>query len=326
MSLVIASQLEPEHNEALARHPLRPRVIAASEEEPWRAADEADVLVVRPSPVWREAGRAPVPAPWPGRLRWVCSASAGVDFYPAWLLEAPLVTCARGTASEEIADYVIGALYRQAKDLDGAVARGPQEWRYRPLGQVLGSTVGLIGLGAIGTAVARRALALGARVVAVRRSGSGVNGSGANGSRGSLVPGVEVVERVEDVVAQADHIIVAVPATPATRHLVNADLLARARPGAHLVNVARGSVVDQEALLAALDAGQLGFATLDVTEPEPLPAGHRLYTHPRVRLTPHLASNYTLARDKLLAKILADITRFGAGERPSDVVEPARGY
>jgi len=321
MSLVIASQLEPEHNEALARHPLRPRVIAASEEEPWRAADEADVLVVRPSPVWREAGRAPVPAPWPGRLRWVCSASAGVDFYPAWLLEAPLVTCARGTASEEIADYVIGALYRQAKDLDGAVARGPQEWRYRPLGQVLGSTVGLIGLGAIGTAVARRALALGARVVAVRRSGSGANGSG-----GSLVPGVEVVERVEDVVAQADHIVVAVPATPATRHLVNADLLARARPGAHLVNVARGSVVDQEALLAALDAGQLGFATLDVTEPEPLPAGHRLYTHPRVRLTPHLASNYTLARDKLLAKILADITRFGAGERPSDVVEPARGY
>lgn len=321
MSLVIASQLEPEHNEALARHPLRPRVIAASEEEPWRAADEADVLVVRPSPVWREAGRAPVPAPWPGRLRWVCSASAGVDFYPAWLLEAPLVTCARGTASEEIADYVIGALYRQAKDLDGAVARGPQEWRYRPLGQVLGSTVGLIGLGAIGTAVARRALALGARVVAVRRSGSGANGSG-----GSLVPGVEVVERVEEVVAQADHIVVAVPATPATRHLVNAGLLARARPGAHLVNVARGSVVDQEALLAALDAGQLGFATLDVTEPEPLPAGHRLYTHPRVRLTPHLASNYTLARDKLLAKILADITRFGAGERPSDVVEPARGY
>lgn len=331
MSLVIASQLEPEHNAALARHPLRPRVIAASEEEPWRAADEADVLVVRPSPVWREAGRAPVPAPWPGRLRWVCSASAGVDFYPAWLFEAPLVTCARGTASEEIADYVVGALYRQAKDLDGAVARGPQEWRYRPLGQVLGSTVGLIGLGAIGTAVARRALALGARVVAVRRSGgggsgSGANGSGANGSGFSLVPGVEVVERVEDVVAQADHIVVAVPATPATRHLVNADLLARARPGAHLVNVARGSVVDQEALLAALDAGQLGFATLDVTEPEPLPAGHRLYTHPRVRLTPHLASNYTLARDKLLAKILADITRFGAGERPSDVVEPARGY
>jgi len=316
MSLVIASQLEPALNAAIADHPARPTVIPAPEEEPWRAANDADVLVIRPSPVWTPARSRPAPPIWPGRLRWVCSASAGIDFYPAWLLDGPLVSCARGTASEEIADYVIAAIYRQAKDLDSVAAQRPDDWRYTQLGQVLGSTVGVIGLGAIGQAVARRALALGARVVAVRRSGPVP----------ADLPGVELVARVADVVAQADHIVLAVPATSQTRHLIDATVLAAARPGAHLVNVARGSVVDQAALLDALDRGGLGFATLDVTEPEPLPAGHRLYSHPRVRLTPHLSANYTVARGKLLAKILGDITRFAAGERPSDVVEPARGY
>jgi phosphoglycerate dehydrogenase-like enzyme len=316
MSIVIASQLEPALNESLAAHPIRPRVIAVPEHEPWRAAGEADVMVVRPTPEWRAVRDERSPRAWPGRLRWVCSASAGIDFYPQWLLDAPLVSCARGTASDEIADYVIAAIYRQAKDLDGAAARSPEAWQYRPLGQVNGSTIGIVGLGAIGMAVARRAVALGARVVAVRRSGGGVIG----------VLGVEMRDHVADAVREADHIVIAVPATPETRHMVDRDLLARAKKGAHLINVARGSVVDQGALLEALDIGRLGFATLDVTDPEPLPAGHPLYTHPLVRLTPHISSNYTVARGKLLTKIMGDITRFARGERPSDVVQRERGY
>jgi phosphoglycerate dehydrogenase-like enzyme len=84
-------------------------------------------------------------------------------------------------------------------------------------------------------------------------------------------------------------------------------------------------VVDQEALIAALNSGRLDFATLDVTEPEPLPEGHPLYTHPRVRLTPHLL-NYTAVRHRLLDKVAQDITRFARGQTPSDVVDPARGY
>jgi len=320
VSLVIASQLEPALNAAIADHPARPTVIPAPEDEPWRVANDADVLVIRPSPVWTPARSRPAPPIWPGRLRWVCSASAGIDFYPSWLLDGPLVSCARGTASEEIADYVIAAIYRQAKDLDGVAAQGSEDWRYTQLGQVLGSTIGVIGLGAIGQAVARRALALGARVVAVRRSGAQPSDLPPD------LPGVELVAQVADVVAQADHVVLAVPATPQTRHLIDAAVLAVAKPGAHLINVARGSVVDQAALLEALDRGTLGFATLDVTEPEPLPAGHRLYHHPRVRLTPHLSANYTVARGKLLAKILGDITRFAQGQAPSDLVEPARGY
>lgn len=316
MTLVIASQLEPALNEAIAQHPVRPKVIAVPEDRPWDVAHQADVLVVRPSISWREAAAGRSPANWPGRLRWVCSASAGIDFYPEWLLDAPIVSCARGTASDEIADYVIGAIYRQAKDIEAAAIHSASDWRYRQIGQINGSTIGVIGLGAIGTAVARRAVALGARVLAVRRSGGGKIG----------IIGVEMRGHIADVVREADHIVVAVPATPETYQLFDRQMFARFKKGAHLVNVARGSVVDQQALIEALDGRQLAFATLDVTDPEPLPEGHPLYTHPQVRITPHISSSYTLARGKLLAKILGDITRFARGERPSDVVDRARRY
>jgi len=316
VSFVIASQLEPALNEAIARHPSRPKVIVAPVDDPWTIATEADALIVRPTPAWRQAPRDHVPDGWPGRLRWVFTSSAGVDFYPKWLLDAPVVSCARGTASEEIADYVIAAIYARAKDMAAAAAHGPADWRYTELGQVVGSTIGVIGLGAIGTAVARRATALGARVVAVRRSGTAKIG----------VIGVDVLPSVADVVGKADHIVIAVPATPQTRHLFDRDLLAGVKPGAHLINIARGSVVDQDALLGALDAGQLSFATLDVTDPEPLPAGHPLYSHPKVLLTPHISASYTLARGKLLDKILTDITRVAYGQQPVDVVDRLRGY
>ena len=316
MSIIVASQLEPELNEEIARHPARPKVIAVPENAPWTIAGDADVLVVRPTPVWREARREAPPSIWPGRLRWVCSASAGIDFYPRWLLDAPIVSCARGTASEEIADYVIAAIYRQAKDLEAAAVSSPEDWRYRQLGQVHGSTVGIIGFGAIGRAVARRATALGTRVLAVRRSRDVAYG----------IVSVEMRDSIEAVVREADHIVIAVPATPETQHLFNAKLFGKTKRGAHLINVARGSVVDQGALISGLDGAQLSFATLDVTDPEPLPSGHPLYTHPKVRLTPHISASYTLARGKLLTKILSDITLFAAGKRPSDIVEPERGY
>ena len=315
MSLVIASQMEPGMNARLAAHPIGPRIIDVPEETPWDAAALADVLLVRPSPAWRGNHHLARPAAWPGRLRWVYSASVGIDFYPGWLLDAPLVTCGRGVASDDIAEYVIAAIHARAKNLDAVAVRSRAEWRPAVLGRVAGSTVGIVGLGAIGSAVASRAIALGARVVAVRR-----------GSAPSPVAGVELVDTVAAVVGQADHIVIAVPATPATRGLFDASLLGMAKPGAHLINVARGSVVDQEALIDALDRDMLDFATLDVTDPEPLPDGHPLYTHPRVRLTPHVSSNYLAGRDRLIDKIADDLSRFARGEAPSDIVDRARGY
>lgn len=315
MSLVIANQLGPEFGALLAAHPVAPTIIDVPEERPWEAAAEADVLIVRPAPAWRAAPAAQKPGLWPGRLRWVCVASVGVDFYTPWLLDAPLVSCGRGVASEEIADYVIAAIYAQAKDLVGAAVTEAGQWGPRQLGRVRGTTVGILGFGAIGQAVARRALALDAQVTAVRRS-----------NRPAGVAGVQLLGSAAEVVASADHLVIAVPATAETRHLVDAALLSHARPHAHLINIARGSIVDQEALLAALDADRLAFATLDVTDPEPLPAGHPLYTHPKVRITPHISANYLAVRHLLVDKITADLSRFARGERPSDLVDPALGY
>lgn len=315
MSLIIASQLDADFNKGLGQHPIAPVVIDVAEEEPWTAAAEADVLLVRPSPAWRHP-RVARPSLWPGRLKWVYSASAGIDFYPEWLLDAPLVTCGRGVASDEIADYVIAALYAHAKNLEAVTVRARADWKQAPLGRVSGTTVGIVGLGAIGQAVARRVLALGAQVVALRRSGAQAG-----------ISGVELLTDLPALVARADHVVIAVPGTPETRHLFNDALLSQVKPGAHIINVARGSVLDQDALIHALDrADGPGFATLDVTDPEPLPEGHPLYTHPKVRLTPHISSNYTLVRHRLLQKVRGDISRFVRGETPSDVVDPARGY
>jgi phosphoglycerate dehydrogenase-like enzyme len=315
MSLIIASQMEEGFNQQLRAHNSAPTVIPVPEERPWEAANDADLLLIRPSLHWRRLKTESRPAEWPGRLKWVYSASVGVDFYPSWVLEAPLVTCGRGVASAEIADYVIAAIYAHSKNLDAISVHAPAEWRPTTLGRIAGTTLGIIGLGAIGSEVARRALALGMRVTATRRR-----------RLPSPLDGVVLLDTLHAVVACADHLLLALPATDATRSLIDAAVLAQAKPSAHIINVARGSVLDQNALVAALDRGQLGFATLDVTEPEPLPADHPLWKHARVRLTPHVSSNYTAVRHVLFDKISSDLDRFIRGEPPSDIVDTVAGY
>ncbi len=313
--LVIASQMEESFNAQLRELPIAPEIVRVPEDRPWRVPAHADLLLIRPALAWTRARGSPRPAEWPGRLRWVYASSVGIDFYPDWLLDAPLVTCGRGVASDEIADFVLAAIYLHTKNLEGLRARQPADWKQVALGRVCGSTLGIIGLGAIGSAVARRALALGMRVTAARRR-----------ALPSPVEGVQMLPELAAVAASADHLLLALPGTAATARIVDAALLAVVKPGAHLINVARGSIVDQEALGAALASGRLGFATLDVTDPEPLPADHPLWRNERVRLTPHVASNFMAMRPALLAKIAADLERFVRGEAPSDIVDRESGY
>jgi phosphoglycerate dehydrogenase-like enzyme len=122
--------------------------------------------------------------------------------------------------------------------------------------------------------------------------------------------------------------VIAAPATAETRHLIGRDALAHVKRGVHLVNVSRGLLIDQEALRAALDDGCVACASLDVAEPEPPPAGHWLYTHPRVRLSPHISWNMPGALDLLLEPFLENLARWRAGKPllARDLVDLARGY
>ena len=161
----------------------------------------------------------------------------------------------------------------------------------------------IIGLGGIGTEVARRARAFGARVIASRRSPS------ADAPTDLTV----TPDRVLDTVGQADVIVLAAPATAATADLVDAGFLARVKPGCLLVNVARGSLVDEDALLAALDDGRVGVAVLDVFRTEPLPAGHPFWTHPSVRITPHNAAGGRGRLGRQAELFAANLDRFLSG-------------
>ena len=138
--------------------------------------------------------------------------------------------------------------------------------------------------------------------------------------------GVQQAEGLEDLMASSDHLALVAPGTEATRHVVNAHTLALARPGLHLINVARGSLIDQQALVEALDAGRLSWASLDVTEPEPLPEGHPLYTHPKVFLTPHTCAISPQVRQAVFAKFMRSLKAWENGGLPEDPVDLDRGY
>jgi phosphoglycerate dehydrogenase-like enzyme len=288
----------------------------------WERAAEVDVLFTGPRNGWRNAP-ARAPAGWPGRLQWVHVASAGIDFFPPWLLDVPQVTCSRGVAAVPIAEYVLTALLTHQRDWDHLRVQGAGPWRetfarvdqHLP-GTLHGRTLGIAGYGAIGREVARGAQALGMQVAVLRRGGAPVDGEGDARAVGSI----------EALLAVSDHLVLALPITAQTHHIINAATLAQARPGLHLVNIARGALVDQQALLHALDAGHLSGATLDVTDPEPLPDGHALYHHPRVRITPHVSWAAQGAAEVTARKFVANLARCVAGQPLEDLVHPVRGY
>lgn len=319
--LVVLNQL----GEATARaiESLGPglQVINDDQTPAWARAHEADVLLTAPRNGWRQAPRERPPG-WPGRLRWVQTASVGIDFFPPWIFDIAQVSCARGVAAVPIAEYVLAALLAHNKALDTRWVQGSEAWRrefqraeQQPLGLLQGQHLGLLGFGAIGRQVAHLALAFGMTVSALRRSPTG-----------DLLPGVRRAESLAALLAESDHLVLALPITTETEALLNAQTLAHARPGLHLVNVARGRLIDPAALLAALDQGLLGAATLDAVDPEPLPDGHRLYTHPQVRLSPHLSWSAGKVQQVTSTKVLDNLRRLLAGQPLLDVVDPARGY
>jgi phosphoglycerate dehydrogenase-like enzyme/catechol 2,3-dioxygenase-like lactoylglutathione lyase family enzyme len=212
-------------------------------------------------------------------VRWVHTIGTGVDEFPLDLLGDRIVTCSRGMNAVPIAEWAMAQMLCVEKQLPAMwVTEPPAQWGLADLGGLVGKTLAIVGFGSIGTALARRALAFDMTVRAMRRT-----------ARPSPLAGVELVTTVPELVRDADHIVLAAPATRATRAMVDESFLANVKRGAHLVNVARAALVDEAALRAALDDGQLGLASIDVASTEPLEAGHWFYSHPRVRFSPHVS-------------------------------------
>jgi len=270
----------------------------------------AEVLVTLP------AGGDPGTGALVPSVRWVHVLAAGVDGFPLEHVGDRVVTCSRGATAPAIAEFVLACMLAFEKQLpDTWVTEPPERWTLASLGGLTGKTLGLVGVGAIGTEVARRALAFDMPVVAHRRTGAAMP-----------VDGIERVAALADLLPAADHLVVAAPATAQTHHLLDAEALASMKPGAHLVNVSRGTLVDQDALLAALDAGRLAMASLDVCDPEPLPAGHPLYSHPKVRLSPHISWSSPGSLERTVAAFATNVGRWQQGAPLTGLVDVTAGY
>ena len=215
-------------------------------------------------------------------LRWVQSAGAGYDtWHFQELLRRGVRLSTAHVNNVPIAEFVMREVmdrFQRADEWRAAAAE--HRWEHHEWREVYGSTWLVVGVGAIGSAVAERARALGCTVIGVRR-----NPDGAEPVDEMIAP-----DELASALPRVDVVVLTLPATDQTRNLVNDDFLAAMRPDSVLVNVARGSVVDEPALLRALDAGRPGFAVLDVVTEEPLPPDHPLWSHPKVVVTPHSSS------------------------------------
>jgi glyoxylate/hydroxypyruvate reductase len=258
------------------------------------------------------------------QLRWVQATSAGIgEFVRRHGLEGTGVafTTAAGTHGRPLAEFVLWATLCFAKNYPQArVQQREESWRRFHGSEILGSTLVMVGMGGIGRSVAALMRPLGVRVVGVKRE---VRPGDAEAM------GVEALlpfTRIDEVLGEADHLVLACPLTPETEGMLDAARLARLKRGAVVINIGRGRLLDPTALVAAIDAGALSGAVLDVTDPEPLPAGHPLWRHERVIVFPHSASTSVRENERLTELFCDNLDRFVAGRPLRNLYDHGRGY
>jgi phosphoglycerate dehydrogenase-like enzyme len=318
LTVLVVSRPDDRALRALDPPPAGVRLVVGwdASEFPVEAAAEAEVLLVCSAPhdvvepVFR---RAP-------RLRWVHSLAAGVEriLFPA-LVDSPLpFTNGRGAFSAALAEWVMAAVLFFAKDLRRLVeAQRAGRWEPFEIERLAGRTLGVVGFGSIGRTAARRARAFDMKVLALRRTAAG-----ADPDADEVVP----LERRHDLWSRSDYVLVAAPLTAETRGLVDAAALAAMRREAVLINVGRGPVVDEPALVGALRERRIRGAALDVYAHEPLAPDHPLYALDNVLLSPHTADQYDGWREAAIGVFLDNLERFRAGRELLNPVDKARGY
>ena len=254
------------------------------------------------------------------RLSWIHTGSAGFDWVMVPEVEAGAITVSRtaGAMNGPMAEFAMGVMLRHAKRFPALeAAQGRAEWAPVMADELDGATLGIVGAGAIGERLAALARPFGMRVVGTKRTPGPVAGFDA-------VWGPDALHRL---LSESDVVVLATPLTPETRGLIGAPELARMRPTAHLLNLARGALVDGDALMEALRGGRLAAAWMDAFETEPLPSDSAFWSTPQLFVTPHCSYRSDRVRDRVVAEFAANLERRIAGAPLANTMrEPALGY
>lgn len=266
--------------------------------------------------VHRELSEAP-------GLKWLQCSWAGIDWAhgSSVFQRGVIVTNGKGFAATSVAEWGLTAILSLAKYFHlYARHQARHEWTRHRMVELSGKTAGIVGLGAIGTELARMVQALGMRVVAIRRSGPGTPPPFVEWLRGT--------DSLDDLLAESDFVVLAAPRTPETKKMIGSAQLHRMKSSAYLVNLARGALVDEAALIDALQNNVIAGAALDVFEREPLPADSPLWDLDNVLLTPHVSGLTPAAADRGFETFYTNLKAFAEGRIADmqNVVDPEKGY
>ena len=273
-----------------------------------------------------------IPSDWrtqAPKLRWLQFPGAGVDSLATTGLlsvnSSVIVTTAAGIHAETISEYVFGSMLmfnwnwpQMVRLQDNHVWARSATWYHLGGRELAGQTLGIIGLGHIGRRISQLAHAFGMRVLGMRRSLSG--------EQEPDVDQLFLPEQLHELLRLCDYVVISVPLTRETEKLIGEDELRVMRSNAYLVNIARGRVIDEQALIQALREGWIAGAGLDVTDEEPLPSESPLYSMPNVILTPHISGNSAHYDTRLAALFADNLKRYRLGQKLQNQYEPSRGY
>lgn len=256
------------------------------------------------------------------KVRWIHSMWTGVEtmLLPELVAHPAPLTNGRGVFREALADWTVAVMLHFSFDFPRVLRQqAAGVWGPFVAESLRGKTLGIVGYGGIGSAAAQRARAFGVRTAALRRRPELFEQS-------SLVDDTFLPAQLNDLIAASDYLLLSTPLTAETKGMIGAAQIAALKPTAVLINVGRGPVVDENALIAALAAGRIRGAALDVFEQEPLPAGHPFYTLPNVFLSPHTADRVEDFPGPALSAFLENLDRFRKGDALMNLVDRHAGY
>jgi phosphoglycerate dehydrogenase-like enzyme len=315
MRIVLCYPVEKRHYDQIAALAPAAELVDAGQERIAAEILRADIF----------CGHAKVPIGWPavvhgGRLRWIQSSAAGLDhcLVPAVVDSDIIITSASGVLADQVTEHAVAIACGLARSLPVFFrAQQAREFIRRPTGDLHHSTVGIVGFGGVGRRLAEVLSAFKTRILATDMFPV---------DKPDHVEALWPVERLADLLARVDYLFLAAPLTAQTRGMIDAAALAKMKPGAILVNVARGPLVVEADLVVALKSGRLAAAGLDVTEEEPLPPTSALWDLPNVILTPHVAGQSRLRIDQMTDFFCDNLERYLAGRPLRNLVDKKLGY